>query len=214
MHAIHSESLDSSCSQQQNANTPKTATHLTNWLNYVIGFKATFDVIEQPIFNLFTFNTMKKPHKNRVMDVNRYLNKNIHKFNVELLEIVFGVENMGELLDFKQTSEFLQSIENDVTFRPDVIKKEPVCTEMRFLYFVDLTEIESSSDTDSRVSPISAWPIANVKNVTKPKGRTPRANRSPEASATVICRPKKTKKLTEKLSEVTITSKVKSQKTA
>lgn len=48
------------------------------------------------------------------MDVSEYLSANVHKLNVELLEMVFDVQNMGKLLDSKDTIEFLQKIEQNI----------------------------------------------------------------------------------------------------
>lgn len=48
------------------------------------------------------------------MDVSEYLSANVYKFNVELLEIVFDVQNMGKLLDSEDTIEFLQKIEQNI----------------------------------------------------------------------------------------------------
>lgn len=48
------------------------------------------------------------------MNVSEYLGASVHKFNVELLEMVFDVQNMGKLLDSKDTIEFLQKIEQNI----------------------------------------------------------------------------------------------------
>lgn len=48
------------------------------------------------------------------MDVSEYLSANVHKFNVKLLETVFDVQNMGKLLDSKDTIEFMRKIEQNI----------------------------------------------------------------------------------------------------
>lgn len=137
------------------------------------------------------------------MEVIDYLNANIQYFNVELLEMVFDVQNTGNMLDAKQTSDFLQSVEANVTLTPIAIKKEP--REMRFLYFVDLTE---SSDTEGRFSSCGAF-AANPDVVVKTgRKRKQRAKSSPGiTSAKKRSKEKSTKpRVTKKLERIILMS--------
>lgn len=109
------------------------------------------------------------------MDVVDYLNANIHYFNVDYLELIFDVHNTGDLLDAKQTYEFLQSVEENVTLTPIVIKKEP--RKLKVLCFVDLTE--SSDDTEVRLPsriPFAADPEIVVETGRKRKQRVKRSS--------------------------------------
>lgn len=116
------------------------------------------------------------------MEVIDYLNANIQHFNIDLLEYVFDVHHVGDMLTAKQTSEYLQSIEDNVILTPIVIKKEPVHRELRFLYFVDLTE--SSDDTESRIPPCGTFVADDTEAIVKPaRKRKQRAKRTTETTS-------------------------------
>lgn len=128
------------------------------------------------------------------MEVIDYLNANIQHFNIDLLEYVFDVHHMADMLTAKQTSEYLQSIEENFILTPIVIKKEKVHRELKFLYFVDLTE--SSDDTDSRIPPCGSFVAADTETIVKPaRKRKQRAKRTTETtSAKKQSKPKKSQK--------------------
>lgn len=142
------------------------------------------------------------------MDVSSYLNAIIHNFNVDRLEMVFDVRNMGELMDPKQTSDYLQSIEKNVTFIPVGIKKEPVQRGRRFLYFVDLTESASDTECLTLNERVFSCPAADPKDVVKIRKRKQKAKSSTETSSAKR-RPKKQSqkpKITKKLKQIALMS--------
>lgn len=134
------------------------------------------------------------------MDVIDYLNANIRYFNVDYLELMFDVQNVGDLLDAKQTYEFLQSVEDNVTLTPIVIKKEPMPRKLKVLCFVDLTE--SSDDTEGRIPsriPFAAGSEVNVETGRKRKQRVKRS--SGQSSAKKRTKSQKSK-VTKKLEQL------------
>lgn len=139
------------------------------------------------------------------MDVINYLNANIKHFNVDLLEYVFELQSMGSMLNAKDTSDFLHSVEENVTITPIVIKKEPVPRELQFLYFVDLTE--SSDDTEGRF-PSRRQFATDSQTVTK-TGRK-RKQRAKERSSETSSAKKRSKsqkpKVTKKLEQIILMS--------
>lgn len=100
------------------------------------------------------------------MDVNDYLRANIHSFNVELLEMVFDVQNMGDLLDSKDTNDFLQNIEKYFKFSRSVVgRSKEDKKEMRNVCFIKLTE--NSSGAEGRTLSVGTWPFTYPKNGAK-----------------------------------------------
>ena len=130
------------------------------------------------------------------MDVVDYLNANIQYFNVDYLELMFDVQNTGDLLDARQTCDFLQSVEENVTFTPIVIKREPRPRKLKVLCFVDLTE--SSDDTEGRLS-FAADPEVIVETGRKRKQRVKRS--SGQSSAKKRSKSQKSK-VTKKLEQL------------
>lgn len=127
------------------------------------------------------------------MEVIDYLNTNIQYFNVDHLELVFDVRNTGELLDARQTYEFLQSIEENVPIAPMLRK-------LKVQIFVDLTE--SSDDMEGRLSahiPFDADPKDIVDTGRK---RKQRVKRSPGQSSAK----KRTKAEKSKVTKTTATT--------
>lgn len=141
------------------------------------------------------------------MDVIDYLNANIQFFNVELLEMVFDVQNTGDMLDAKQTRDFLESVEENITITPIVIKREPIPREMRVLYFVDLTD--GPDDIERRIPSFGTFSdAASPEAVVKPgRKRKQRESKRSMDTLSVEKRSKSQKtKVTKKLERIVLMS--------
>lgn len=131
------------------------------------------------------------------MDVKRYLNRNVHKFNVDLLEKMFDLENMGDMLDVKQTSEFFKSINTTVVKqkrkKTPIKQDKAVRAQMNLFYFVDVDTQNIRNDANEIDNGVGCTMNDSKKKTVKGQRRKNEANSPPSV------RPKKTSQATKKL---------------